>query len=125
MSYEPPEIFNIADYFLDARIREGKGDKVALVSGEERLRYREVQALANRFANVYGVLGLEPEQRVLVALPDGPEYVGALFGAFKAGAAAVIAAEAKRRTFSTTFCVRACAGEPEAAKAPPSPMTSF
>src|SRR5580658_9982357 len=35
------------------------------------------------------------------------------------------AAEAKRRTFSTTFCVRACAGEPEAAKAPPSLMTSF
>ena len=57
----------------------------------ERLLYRDVQALANRFANVYGALGLEPEQRVLVALPDVPEYVGALFGAFKAGAAAVMA----------------------------------
>ena len=91
MPYEPPEAFNIADYFLDARIREGKGDKVALVCGEERLRYREVQALANRFANAYAALGLDPEQRVLVALPDMPEYVGALFGAFKAGAAAVMA----------------------------------
>ena len=91
MSYEPPDIFNIADYFLDARIREGKGDRVALVAGDRRLLYRDVQALANRFANAYGALGLEPEQRVLVALPDVPEYVGALFGAFKAGAAAVMA----------------------------------
>lgn len=91
MTYEPPESFNIADYFLDARIREGKGDRVALVAGDERLLYRDVQALANRFANVYAALGLEPEQRVLVALPDVPEYVGALFGTFKAGAAAVMA----------------------------------
>ena len=91
MSYEPPEAFNIADYFLDARVREGRGGNVALVCGDERLRYRDVQALANRFANVYAALGLEPEQRVLVALPDSPEFVGALFGAFKAGAAAVMA----------------------------------
>ena len=35
------------------------------------------------------------------------------------------AAAARRRTFSTTFCARACAGAPEAAKAPPSLMTSF
>ena len=91
MSFEPPETFNIADYFLDGRIREGKGERTALVAGERRLTYREVQALANRFANVYAALGLEPEQRVLLALPDMPEYVGALFGAFKAGAAAVMA----------------------------------
>ena len=91
MSFEPPEGFGIADYFLDARVREGRGDKVALVCDERRLTYRDVQALANRFAHVMGALGLEPEQRVLVALPDSPEYVGALFGAFKAGAVAVMA----------------------------------
>ena len=71
MSFEPPESFNIADYFLDARVREGRGDRVALVCGDERLPYRDVQALANRFANVSRP-GLEPEQRVLIALPDCP-----------------------------------------------------
>ena len=91
VSYEPPESFNIADYFLDARVRDGRGDRPALVCGERRLSYRDVQALANRFANVFASLGLEAEQRVLIALPDSPEYVGALFGAFKAGAAAVMA----------------------------------
>ena len=91
MSFEPPEAFGIADYFLDARVREGRGDRTALLCAERRLTYHDVQALANRFANVMGALGLEPEQRVLIALPDSPEYVGALFGAFKAGAVAVMA----------------------------------
>ena len=58
--------------------------------------YREVQVLANRFANVFAALGLEPEQRVLIALPDSPEFVGALFGAFKAGAVAVMANPASK-----------------------------
>jgi len=91
VSFEPPEGFSIADYFLDDRLREGRGDRTALVCGERRLSYREVHALANRFANVFAALGLEPEQRVLIALPDAPEYVGALFGAFKSGAVAVMA----------------------------------
>jgi len=91
VSFEPPQAFSIADYFLDTRVREGRGDRIALVCDERRLAYRDVQALANRFANVLGALGLEPEQRVLIALPDSAEYVGALFGAFKAGAVAVMA----------------------------------
>src|SRR5437660_9234383 len=30
MSFQPPEQFNIADYFLDARVREGKGQRPAV-----------------------------------------------------------------------------------------------
>jgi benzoate-CoA ligase family protein len=91
VSFAAPEAFSIADYFLDDRVREGRGDRTALVCGERRLTYREVQTLANRFAHVFTSLGVEPEQRVLIALPDSPEYVGALFGAFKVGAVAVMA----------------------------------
>ena len=90
MSFDPPETFNIADYFLDDRVREGRGGRTALVCGEERLTYADVQALANRYAHVLRGLGVEPEQRVVVALPDGPDFVGALFGIFKAGAVAVM-----------------------------------
>ena len=42
---------NIADFFLDARVREGRGDRTALQTDAGRLSYREVQALANRYAN--------------------------------------------------------------------------
>ena len=88
--YEPPEDLNLADYFLDARLREGLGDKEALRLDDRRLTYREVQALANRCAGMLARLGVRQEERVVVALPDGPEYVATLFGIFKAGAVAVM-----------------------------------
>lgn len=90
MSFEPPDAFNIADYFLDDRVREGRGDRVALRFGDRSISYQEVQSLANRFGNALRGLGVEPEQRVIIALPDAPEYVGALFGILKIGAVVVM-----------------------------------
>ena len=90
MAFDPPESFNLADYFLDERVREGRGGRTALVCGDRRLSYRDVQTLANRFGHVLRRLAVEPEQRVIVALPDVPACVGALFGAFKIGAVAVM-----------------------------------
>jgi benzoate-CoA ligase family protein len=83
-------MLNIAELFLDARVREGKADKTAIVCGDRRLTYAEVQRLANRFANVISELGVDPEQRVLIALPDVPEFAVALFGTLKRGAAVVM-----------------------------------
>ncbi|MFW6084903.1 MAG: benzoate-CoA ligase family protein [Gemmatimonadota bacterium] len=91
MSFIPPEQFNIADYFLDARLREGRGDLDAIVTDEGRFTYRDVDRLACRFGNVLRDAGVQPEQRVLLALPDGPAYVGALFGTLKIGAVVVMA----------------------------------
>ncbi len=90
MTDEQPAQLNIADYFLDARVREGRGDRIALHTDAGRWRYREVQALANRYANVLKSAGVAPEQRVIIALPDGPDYVGALFGILKIGAVVVM-----------------------------------
>ncbi len=90
MPFDPSEAFNLADYLLDTRIREGRGERTALVCGERRLTYRDIQALAHRFGHVLRDLGVEPEQRVIVALPDGPEFVGALFGTLKIGAVVVM-----------------------------------
>src|SRR5881409_2459806 len=91
MDFQPPEQFNMADYFLDARVREGKGDRPAVLTEAGTLSYREIQALANRFGHVFTEAGVEPEQRIMIALPDGPEFVGALFGTLKIGAAVVMA----------------------------------
>lgn len=83
---ELPEKLNIADYFLDARIREGRGDQVAIVCDGRRMTYADVQAQANRMANVLRAGGVGVEDRVLIALPDGPEFAAAFFGTLKAGA---------------------------------------
>ena len=90
MSFHPPERFNLADHLLDARVREGRGDRTAVRTDETTLTYREVQALANRYGNLLTAAGVEPEQRVLIALSDGPDYVGALFGTVKIGAVVVM-----------------------------------
>src|SRR5213592_511064 len=85
-----PENLNIADWLLDARVREGRGDRPALLTDQSTLTYREVQTLANRFGHLLQSAGVEPEQRVIIALPDGPEFVAALFGTLKVGAVVVM-----------------------------------
>lgn len=90
MTFVPPEEFNLAEWLLDARVAEGRGERVALRTPEGSLTYREVLGLADRFATVLAGLGLRPEERVFLALPDGAELVGALFGVLKAGAVVVL-----------------------------------
>jgi benzoate-CoA ligase family protein len=90
MPFEPPELFNIADYCLDARLREGRGGRTALVTDQGTLTYAEVSARANRFGRLLREAGVLPEQRVLLGLPDGPDFVAALFGTLKIGAVVVM-----------------------------------
>lgn len=90
MAPDLPVQLNIADFFLDARIREGRGDRTALITGAGRLSYREVQAQANRYAHLLRSAGVVPEQRVMIALPDGLDFVAALFGTLKIGAVVVM-----------------------------------
>ncbi|HKQ59146.1 MAG TPA: benzoate-CoA ligase family protein [Candidatus Eisenbacteria bacterium] len=81
---------NIADHFLDARVREGRGGRVALHADAGALTYAAVQALAHRFAHALRATGVEPEHRVMIALPDGPEFVAALFGTLELGGVVVM-----------------------------------
>ena len=90
MNADSPVQLNIADWFLDARVREGRGGRTALITDTGRWSYGQVQALANRYAGVLSASGVAPEQRVIIALPDGPEYVAALFGILKIGAVVVM-----------------------------------
>ncbi|HEX3694473.1 MAG TPA: benzoate-CoA ligase family protein [Polyangia bacterium] len=85
-SAEIPVRFNLAHYLADARIDEGQGDRVALLVGERRLTYADVQDQANRVANLLRALGVAMGQRVLIALPDGVEAVAVFLGTLKAGA---------------------------------------
>ncbi len=85
---EIPEQLNLADYYLDARIREGKGADVAVIHANSgrTLTYADVQAEANRLANVLRAGGVGVEDRVLIALPDSPAFVAAFFATLKIGA---------------------------------------
>jgi benzoate-CoA ligase family protein len=90
MTFIPPERFNLAQHLLDARIDEGRGARVALRTDHGPVSYDELRVLANRFGHALCAAGVEPEHRVVIALPDGPEFVAALFGTLKLGAVVVM-----------------------------------
>lgn len=76
----------MADYFLDARVREGMGNRIAVRVGDRAWGYEEVLARANRARHALGDRGIDVEDRVLILLRDGIEFVDAWFGTVKAGA---------------------------------------
>ena len=83
---EFPEALNLCVEYVDRNVREGRGDTVALLYGDERYTYREILDNVCRAANLLGRVGLEPEQRVLLALSDHPEFVFFWFAAVRMGA---------------------------------------
>lgn len=62
----------------------------AVVFGDRRLTYRQLNHEANRLANALLALGLEPGDRVFIDLPNRPETIVAFFGILKAGGVAVL-----------------------------------
>jgi benzoate-CoA ligase family protein len=88
--FRPPEQFNLASHLLDARIREGAGDRTALRTDHGEVSYAGLAARAGRFGNLLRQEGVRPEERVLIALADGPDFAAALFGALKIGAVVVM-----------------------------------
>ncbi len=80
-----PDEFNLADYWLFDREREGKGGKVALRFGDRSWTYAQVAERSRALARALIDLGLRPEQRVYIVLPDTPAFAWGIFGTLAAG----------------------------------------
>ncbi|MGU3629371.1 benzoate-CoA ligase family protein [Comamonas sp. C24C] len=87
-----PERLNCAVELLDRHVAQGRGDRLCIQAEGVRWTYAELQAQANRIANVLtGQLGLVPGNRVLLCAPNNPMMVACWFGVIKAGGIAVAA----------------------------------
>ena len=84
-----PERLNAAAVFVDSHVAAGRGDKAAILCGDETVTYRDLHENVNRVGNALLALGLRMEERVAILMPDCPECVYAFFGAIKIGAVAV------------------------------------
>ncbi|MDP9870184.1 MULTISPECIES: (2,3-dihydroxybenzoyl)adenylate synthase [Streptosporangium] len=73
------------------RLAGTHGAKTALVSGDSRWSYAELDARADRLAAGLRELGVGRGDRVLVQLPNIPELVFLCFALFRVGAAPVLA----------------------------------
>jgi benzoate-CoA ligase family protein len=81
-----PEHFNLADYYLFDRLREGRGQKTALLFGDQRHTYADVAERVQRLRAHLALEDVAPEQRVLLLLHDSPAFVWAFFAALHHGA---------------------------------------
>ena len=81
-----PERFNMADYFLYHNLEEGRESKICLYYEDRQWTYGDVARLSNRTGKALRELGADLEDRVLMVLPDCPEFVWTWFGAARVGA---------------------------------------
>ena len=81
-----PERFNMADYFLYHNLEEGRENKVCIYFNDQTFTYGETARRANATGNALRGLGVRMEDRVLIVLPDCPEFVWTWFGAARIGA---------------------------------------
>ena len=65
------------------------GDRDALVLGDLRLTYAQVDAFANQVANLLVARGIEPGDRVALTCPNLPYFPVVYYGILKAGAVVV------------------------------------
>ncbi len=65
---------------------DARGDATALVFGDEKVSYRELDVRANRLAHELVARGVGRGDLVGVCVPRGPELIAGLLGVLKAGA---------------------------------------
>lgn len=123
-----PERLNCATELLDRWVAEGQGDRPCVIAPDRVWTYAELQARANRIAQVLVKdLGVLPGNRVLLRGANTPEMVAAWFAVMKVGAIAVATMPLLRAKelgqvidkaqVSHALCDAALAAELEAARA--------
>jgi benzoate-CoA ligase len=91
MDFALPDRLNAATVFVDANVSAGRGPQTAVIDADEgtHATYVDVLAGVNRTGHALRARGVRQEERVLILLPDCPEFVYTFFGAMKIGAVPV------------------------------------
>jgi benzoate-CoA ligase family protein len=79
-----PQAYNASRILFD-NLREGRGDRLALIGPGGTRSYAELCADACRWGHGFQSLGLARGDRLLMFLDDTPAYPAAFFGAVRAG----------------------------------------
>jgi benzoate-CoA ligase family protein len=81
-----PLNLNLASFFLDRNLVEGRGRRTALITPDGPCSFEELASLTDRAGNVLLGLGVREQDRVLLALSDSVEFVATWYAAQKIGA---------------------------------------
>ncbi len=83
------DLFNASEYLLDRHVAAGSGGRLALTGIGGDYTYAELHHRVRRAATALRRLGLQPEQRVLLLMADGPDLVTVFLAAMRMGAVPV------------------------------------
>jgi benzoate-CoA ligase family protein len=83
------EVFNAADFLVDRQVRNGNGEKGAVVAGGVGLTYRQLAGEMHRVATGFRSLGVRPEERVVFCMADDVELLSGILAAMFIGAVPV------------------------------------
>ncbi len=86
---EPAPEFNACDYLVDRHLRAGDGERLALTGVGGDVTYAELSDRTRRIESGLRAIGLLPEQRLLMFMADGPDFVGVYLAALRLGAVPV------------------------------------
>ncbi|MFI1825451.1 (2,3-dihydroxybenzoyl)adenylate synthase [Streptomyces sp. NPDC020412] len=86
----------LGDLLHDSCVRNA--ERVAVVCGERRMTYAELSQRADRLAGGLLERGVKPLDRVVVQLPNVPEFVVVVFALLRAGVIPVLALPGHRRS---------------------------
>lgn len=89
---------------LLGRLAAEHGDRTAVVSGDARWSYRELDERATRLAAGLHRIGLRPRDRVVVQLPNVAEFLETAFALFRLGAIPVFSLPAHRANEVVHLC---------------------
>ena len=77
--------YNAAEDLVRRNLEAGRGAKIAYIDDAGQYSYAELAERVNRFGSGLGALGIEMENRVLIAMLDTIDWPVAFLGAIKAG----------------------------------------
>ena len=80
-----PDEFNLADYYLFDRLREGRGGHPAIRFGSRAYTYDDVAMRTRALASYFDRIGVPAEARVYIVLPDTPPFAWVFFAALAHG----------------------------------------
>jgi len=80
------EFFNMADYFLDRNIRQGRGHKIAIYTEHRNYTYNDLQKMVNKNANGLREIALRVDDRLMILMLDVPQFYAMFWGAVRIGA---------------------------------------
>ena len=84
-----PAKLNIAETFVDENVAMSRGQKAAILCEDQTITYAELQSMMNKLGNALKNLGVKVGDRVMVRLPNIPEFIVSQMAVQKIGAVSV------------------------------------